>query len=337
MKIGINGLGRIGRCLVRALALYPEKYSKLELAAVNGPADILTHKHLLKYDSIHGVLNTDITVVKNTISIGNMKFQVHNAKNPTEIPWDGIDVVLECSGKFNSKALVAGHFQSNSVKKVIISAPAHDADATIVYGVNHDLVTENTDVISAASCTTNSIAPVISAIHSKFRINSAYATTIHAYTSDQNLTDGSHRDLRRGRAACLSIIPTTTGATKAIEKIIPSLKGRILGSAVRVPTANVSMTDLCITTEVNIDSIEAIHDTIIDAANKSDGVLGYSMEPLVSCDFQRSTFSSIVDFCETAIIPNGISRIVAWYDNELAFALRMLDIALLLQKYFEMP
>jgi len=329
IRIGINGLGRIGRCIVRAL--YEEKKPGIELVAVNGPATIDTHVHLLNYDSVHGRFHGDVAANGTNLSINGKTIPTSHHRDPKQIPWGklGVDVVFECTGKFNTKADAAQHLEAGA-KKVMISAPAENVDATIVYGVNNQALHKDHHVISIGSCTTNGLAPVAKVLHETVGIEAGFMTTIHSYTGDQNLVDNSHKDLRRARSAALSMIPTSTGAAKTIGLILPELKGKLDGVAIRVPTPNVSLVDLCITASRDT-SVEEINTALERAtAGPLAGVLGVSKKPLVSIDFTHTTFSSIVDLAGTKVVGKRLVRIASWYDNEWAFSNRMLDVARLL-------
>jgi glyceraldehyde 3-phosphate dehydrogenase len=327
IRIGINGLGRIGRCVLRAIYEHPEK--DIELVAVNGPADIATHVHLLKYDSVHGRFTTKLEADgDDVLRIAGKPVKLTRLKDPAQIPWGsmGVDVVLECSGKFNKRAEAAKHLEGGA-KRVLISAPAEDADSTIVYGVNNAMLKKDHQVVSVGSCTTNALAPVAKVLHEAFGIESGFMTTIHAYTGDQNLVDNSHKDLRRARSAAMSMIPTSTGAAKTIGLIIPELKGKLDGIAIRVPVPNVSLVDLSFTT-----TREASKETINDALNKAaetealKDILHISRRPLVSIDYTHTPYSSIVDITGT-YMTGKMGRVAAWYDNEWGFSCRMLDVA----------
>ncbi|QKX02960.1 type I glyceraldehyde-3-phosphate dehydrogenase [Wolbachia endosymbiont of Litomosoides sigmodontis] len=320
-RVGINGLGRIGRSVLRATHEI-EKYSEqIEVIAVNGSLSAEQHAHLIKYDSVHGKFNGDISFneSKNWISINDRKFSLYRERSPENVPWD-VDVVLECTGVFNKRVEAAKH----NAGKVIVSAPVSGADVTIVYGVNNNMLKKEHKVISAGSCTTNCLAPVVKVLHYNLGIKSGFMTTVHAYTNDQNVLDGNHRDLRRARACGLSMVPTTTGAAKAIGSVIPELKGKLGSTAIRVPVANVSMVDLKFTTNKKVTTKE-INEMFKNSAND---VLSICEEPLVSIDFVHDSHSAIVDLAGT-YVTDDICRVAAWYDNEWAFSLRMLDIALL--------
>ena len=326
IKIGINGLGRIGRCVLRAL--YESNIKDIELVAVNGPAAIATHLHLLKYDSVHGRFHGDLAVDGEHLVIDGKKIPVFHEKDPKQIPWGklGVDVVLECTGKFNKKSDAMSHIEAGA-KKAIISAPAENVDATIVYGVNNDALHKDAQVISIGSCTTNALAPIAKVLHETVGIEAGFMTTIHSYTGDQNLVDNSHKDLRRARSAALSMIPTSTGAAKTIGLILPELKGKLDGVSIRVPTPNVSLVDLCITAARDT-TVEEINGALKKAAEGAlKNILGISNEPLVSIDYTHTTYSSIADLAGTNVVGKRLVRVASWYDNEWAFSCRMLDVA----------
>ncbi|MFO0389565.1 MAG: type I glyceraldehyde-3-phosphate dehydrogenase [Alphaproteobacteria bacterium] len=326
IKVGINGFGRIGRCVARAIYENPDK--GIELVALNSPAPADTILHLLKYDSVHGRFATKSEIAGDALMIAGKKVALSHQKDPAQIKWAdmGVDVVLECSGKFNKRDEGAKHL-AGGAKRVLVSAPAENADSTIVYGVNNDALKNTHQVVSVGSCTTNALAPVAKVLHEAFGIDSGFMTTIHAYTGDQNLVDNSHKDLRRARSAAMSMIPTSTGAAKTIGLIIPELKGKLDGIAIRVPVPNVSLVDLSFTTVK-----EANKDAINDALNKAAGteslkdILHISRRPLVSIDYTHTPYSSIVDITGT-YVTGKIARVASWYDNEWAFSCRMLDVA----------
>jgi glyceraldehyde 3-phosphate dehydrogenase len=326
IKIGINGLGRIGRCVLRAIT--EEKRTDVEVVAVNGPAPVETHVHLLKYDSIHGTFRADVVGAPGRISINGKAILLTHEKDPQKLDWSGCDVVLECSGKFTKRADAAVHL-AKGAKKVLISAPSPDADATVVYGVNNAAYRKEYAVVSVGSCTTNCLAPVAKVLHDAVGIESGFMTTIHAYTGDQNLVDSSHKDMRRARAAAQSIIPSTTGAAKALGLVLPELAGKLDGTSLRVPTPNVSMVDLVFFAKKDTTKDE-IHAAIDAAANgPMKGILAVSREPLVSIDFNHTTASSTFDATSTFVTGKRCVRVAAWYDNEWAFSLRMLDMSVL--------
>ncbi len=325
IKIAINGLGRIGRLVLRAYL--EQRPNNIELVAINSPSDGNTIAHLIKYDSVHSTLNVRCEFADGKLYLDDLVLPIFHERSPEQLPWNNlnVDLVLECSGKFNSKELSAQHISAGA-KKVLVSAPCQNADATIVMGVNHSILTNDHTVISAASCTTNALAPIVKVIHEQYAIESGYMTTIHAYTGDQNLVDNSHKDLRRSRAATMSMVPTKTGAADSLKLVIPALKDKIGGSAIRVPIANVSLIDLT----VNIKQATTL-DTINNqmqkyADHQLKDILGIAPAPLVSCDFNHSSFSSIFDPFETQVINDKLLRIVSWYDNEWGFACRMLDL-----------
>ncbi len=335
IKVGINGLGRIGRCVMRAAL--EEGFDGIEIVAVNGPAAIETHLHLLKYDSVHGRFAGEVEAGETkdghetiVMSLGDRKqaMALFHTREPKDIPWGelGVDVVLECTGKFATAADCQVHLQQGA-KKVLISAPAKDECPTIVYGVNNDALESFHDVISIGSCTTNCLAPIAKVLDDTFGIEAGVMTTIHAYTGDQNLVDGSHKDLQRARAAGLSMVPTKTGAAKAIGLVLPQLQGKLTGSAIRVPTANVSLVDLTVTVK-NATSAEIVNAALMTAAKGDmEGVLAVSDEPLVSIDFCHHPASSIADLNGTQVVDGNLVRVAAWYDNEWGFSCRMLDMA----------
>ncbi len=326
IKIGINGLGRIGRCVLRAVS--EEQYNDIEVVAVNGPAENATHAHLLQYDSVHGRFPHPITHDDETIDMGKGPIKVFHTRNPEDIPWGdlGVDVVLECTGKFNTAKDCQTHLQQGA-KKVLISAPAKDECPTIVYGVNHDSIEDWHDVISVGSCTTNCLAPITKVINEQFGIERGYMTTIHAYTGDQNIVDSSHSDMRRARAAGLSMVPTKTGAAKAIGLVLPELEGKLHGTAIRVPTPNVSMVDLTVVTKGAV-SKDIVNAALIEAAaGELKGVMTTNELPLVSIDFCHNPASSIADLTQTSVVDGNLLHVAAWYDNEWGFSCRMLDIA----------
>jgi glyceraldehyde 3-phosphate dehydrogenase len=328
IKIGINGLGRIGRCVVRAWAEYARE--DIEIVAINAPAPAKRHGHLLRYDSVHGPFPGTVERTEDTLTISGNEIKLLKHKNPAEIPWGdhGVDIVLECTGIFRSKE-DAGKHLIGGAKKVLVSAPSPDPDATIVYGVNNDVLKAEDQIISVGSCTTNCLAPVAKVLNDEFGIETGFMTTIHAYTGDQNLLDGTHKDLRRARAAGLSMIPTSTGAASALSLVVPELAGKLDGTAVRVPTPNVSMVDLVFNSQKDL-SVDLVNDAI-KAASEGDmkGVLGINDEELVSTDFNHNPNSSIFDLTQTYIVGDKLCRVVSWYDNEWGFSCRMLDVAAL--------
>ncbi len=328
IRVAINGLGRIGRCVTRAI-FEDAKYSNIELVAVNGPADAQTQKHLLKYDSIHGRFSKSVEIAENFLVIDGKKVRLFGERDPKKLPWAElkIDVVFECTGAFTKYDDAYQHITSGA-KKVIISAPAkEDSVKTIVFGVNDETLTAEDKVFSVGSCTTNCLAPIAKALNDAIGIEKGFMTTIHAYTNDQNVVDNSHKDLRRARACAMSMIPTSTGAAKAIGLVLPELKGKLDGGAVRVPTANVSMVDLNFIAKKDT-TIAEVNETVKKAAaGKMKNVLQIIEEPLVSIDFNHTNFSSCFDTTQTKVIGGNLVKVASWYDNEWAFSLRMLDVA----------
>jgi len=330
VKIGINGFGRIGRCVLRAGDGNPE----LEFAAVNDLTDAKTLAHLLKYDSVHGVFNREIKATNDSIQIDGKEMKVLSIKDPTQLPWKdlGVEIVMESTGLFRNRESASKHLSAGA-KKVIISAPAKDPDITIVMGVNDDKYNPGSHhIISNASCTTNCLAPVAKVLVENFGIKKGLMTTIHSYTNDQRILDLPHKDLRRARAAGLSMIPTTTGAAVAVSFVLPELKGKLDGLAIRIPTPNVSLVDLVATLEKEVTE-EEVNGALKTAAETTlKGVLLYSEEELVSCDFNGTRYSSIVDAPNTRVIGGNMVKVLAWYDNEMGYANRMVDLALYLAK-----
>lgn len=331
IKIAITGFGRIGRNIARAL--YESQYrDRMQLVAINDVGDLETNAHLLRYDSVHGRFNEMVSVVDNDLMIGTDRVRYFSERNPAMIPWGemGVDVVLECTGHFASREKSLVHLQSGA-KKVLISAPAGKDLPTIVYGVNHHTLKSSDDIVSNASCTTNCLAPLVKPLHDAFGVKCGLMTTVHSYTSDQRLNDANHPDLRRARAAALSMIPTKTGAAAAVGLVLPELAGKLDGYAVRVPTANVSLVDLTFEAQ-NPVSVQAVNDVLLAASEgELKNILAYSNEPLVSIDFNHSPASSTVDSLETRVIGNLV-KVVAWYDNEWGFSNRMLDTACLMMQ-----
>lgn len=328
IKIGINGLGRIGRCVMRAAAM--PGFDDIEVVVANGPAPTATHKHLLAYDSVHGRFGGTIVhdEANDTLDMGRGPIQMLHTRDPQTIDWGklGVDVVMECTGVFTTAKQCQVHLERGA-KKVLLSAPAKDDCPTFVYGVNHAEVKEFMDVISIGSCTTNALAPVAKVIHDAFTIQSGYMTTIHAYTGDQNLVDGSHSDLRRARAAAMSMVPSKTGAAKAIGLVLPELEGKLNGTAIRVPTANVSLVDLTVNVKEPVVA-DVVNAALSNAANgPMKGVLAVNDDPLVSIDFCGRPESSIADLTQTKVVGSHLLHLAAWYDNEWGFSCRMLDMA----------
>ncbi|HEX9163917.1 MAG TPA: type I glyceraldehyde-3-phosphate dehydrogenase [Thermoanaerobaculia bacterium] len=325
VKVGVNGFGRIGRNVVRAALA--GKFD-IEFVAVNDLTDAATLAYLLKYDSVHGTIDNDIKTSANGLMIDGKELRVFSNPDPAEIPWGdlGVEIVVESSGRFTSKEKASRHLR-RGVEHVIISAPSKDADITVCIGVNENaLDVAKHKIISNASCTTNCLAPVAKVLHEKFRITMGIMTTIHSYTNDQVILDLPHKDLRRGRAAALSMIPTTTGAAKAVGLVLPELKGKFDGISVRVPTPNVSLVDLSFHTE-KATNAEEINNALREAANGPlKNILTYSDEQLVSIDFNGNAHSSIVDTTYTRSVDPHMHKILAWYDNEWGYSNRVLDL-----------
>ncbi len=331
IKIGINGMGRIGRMVLRSI--FEGKNKNLKINHINNRSNLETTSKLIKYDSIHGKFNENIDFDKNHLIINKNKITFSQETKIEKINWKKYDVdyVFECTGKFNSKEKLLEHLK-NGAKKVIVSAPCKDADKTIVYGVNENIITREDKIISAASCTTNCLAPVAYVLNKNFEIERGFMTTIHAFTSDQRILDNSHKDPRRARSASQSIVPTSTGASKAIGEIIPSLKGKLEGIAMRVPTPNVSLVELVFCTKKKIDIIK-INKAFEQASKKKlKNVLEVTHEKLVSIDFNHYSASAIIDASLTKVVGNKMGKISAWYDNEWGFSNRMCDIAENLKK-----
>lgn len=329
IRVAINGFGRIGRNTLRAL--YESDYrDHIQIIAINDLGNATINAHLTQFDSVHGRFNADVSAESEYLVVNGDKINTYSQRNPAQLPWAelNIDVVYECTGLFTSKAKAAAHLEAGA-KKVIISAPASDADATVVYGINHQNLTDKHQIISNASCTTNCLAPIAKPLHDAIGIESGLMTTIHAYTNDQNLSDVYHSDLYRARSATQSMIPTKTGAAAAVGLVLPELNGRLDGMAVRVPTINVSLVDLTFTASRDT-SIEEVNSIIEEAANGYlKKVLSINTLPLVSVDFNHNPASSIFDATQTRV--NGrLVKVMAWYDNEWGFSNRMLDNTLAL-------
>ncbi|MHB8170227.1 MAG: type I glyceraldehyde-3-phosphate dehydrogenase [Thermincolia bacterium] len=330
LKVGINGFGRIGRLVFRAALSNPE----LEVVAINDLTDAKTLAHLLKYDSVHGILNADVVAKDDSILVNGREIKVLAQRDPATLPWGqlGVQLVVESTGFFTKRDDAAKHLATGA-KKVIISSPGKDEDITIVMGVNEDKYDPaNHHVISNASCTTNCLAPFAKVLNDKFGIVKGLMTTVHAYTNDQQILDLPHKDLRRARAAAMSIIPTTTGAAKAVALVLPELKGKLNGFAMRVPTPNVSVVDLVV--ELKQSTTAADINAAFKAAADGElkGILGYSEELLVSKDFNGDPRSSIVDADSTMVIEGNLAKVVSWYDNEWGYSNRVVDLALFINK-----
>ena len=331
IKIGINGMGRIGRMIVRSLVESQNK--NIEIKHINNKSNSEATSLLIKYDSIHGKLNTEINSDQNHIIINKNKISFTQKTKIEDIDWKkhDVDYVFECTGKFNSKEKLNAHLK-NGAKKVIVSAPCKNADKTIVFGVNENIITKYDNIISAASCTTNCLAPIASVLHKTFEIEKGFMATIHAFTSDQRILDNSHKDPRRARSASQSIVPTSTGASKAIGEIIPSLKGKLEGVAMRVPTPNVSLVEFVFCTKKELD-IKRINTAFeLASKNKLEGIIEVTHEKLVSIDFNHHSASAIIDATLTNVVGSNMGKVSAWYDNEWGFSNRMCDIAESLHK-----
>ena len=332
LRLAISGFGRIGRMTLRAFQ--EMQRNDMEVVLINSPGPVETSAHLYEFDSVHGRAAGGITHGDDWVDIGTGRIHMSHERDPANIPHakHGVDIVLECSGKFNNRDASAGHLDAGA-KKVLVSAPCKNADQTIVYGVNHHDLTADANVVSNASCTTNCLAPIAKVLADNVGIEAGYMTTIHAYTGDQPTLDSSHKDLRRARAAAMSMIPTSTGATKAVGEVLPQLQGRMSGSAIRVPTTNVSVVDLVATTSRDT-SVDEINKLLSDAANgQMKHVLGINERPLVSIDFNHDPHSSVADLTQTSVLNNRLVRILAWYDNEWGFSCRMLDNAAAIGKF----
>ena len=325
LKVAINGFGRIGRCVLRAAV--ESGRSDIEIVAVNDLAPAEAQVHLLNFDSVHGRLREEAALDGDVLRVAGRSIRTTAIREPAELPWDGVDVALECTGLFTDRDRAAAHLDNGS-RRVLVSAPSKGADRTVVFGVNHADLADEDLVVSNASCTTNCLAPVAKALDDAFGLKTGYMTTIHAYTGDQPAHDAAHRDLYRARAAALSMIPTSTGAARAISEVLPHLKGRLEGSAIRVPTANVSLVDLSFMPK-KAAAVDEINGAVREAAAGAlEGILAYEERPLVSADFNHDAHSSIFAAPQTAVTSEGLVRVVSWYDNEWGFSNRMLDTAL---------
>ena len=331
VKVAISGFGRIGRLVLRAI--YENGRNDVEVVAINDLADLKTNAHLLKYDSVHGRFNSDVKTEGDELIIDGHRIKSLQVRDPAELPWGdmGIDIAMECSGIFTKRDAAAKHLTAGA-KKVLISAPGTDEDITVVYGVNHDALTPEHKIVSNASCTTNCLAPVAYVLNNAIGIEHGFMTTIHSYTGDQRILDTMHKDLHRARAAALAMVPTSTGAARAVGKVLPELKGKLDGVAMRVPTPNVSVVDLKFVAK-RATTVEEIQTLIKDASesNQLKGILGCYDEPLVSIDFNHDPHSSIFALNEAKVIDGTLVRIMSWYDNEWGFASRMADTAVKMQ------
>jgi glyceraldehyde 3-phosphate dehydrogenase len=332
VRVAINGFGRIGRNIVRAI--FESGRKDINVVAVNDLGPVETNAHLLRYDSVHGRFPHEVTVSGDTISVGSEKFKVTAIKDPAQLPWKelGIDIALECTGIFTSKEKASAHLTAGA-KRVLVSAPADNADLTVVYGVNHDKLSKDHIVVSNASCTTNCLAPVAKVLHDAVGIDKGFMTTIHAYTGDQPTLDTMHKDLYRARAAAMSMIPTSTGAAKAVGLVLPELKGKLDGVSIRVPTPNVSVIDFKFVAK-KATSVEEINSAIKRAAEQQlKGILGFTNDPNVSIDFNHNANSATFHMDQTKVMDGTLVRVLAWYDNEWGFSNRMADTAVAFGKH----
>ncbi len=329
VKVAINGFGRIGRNVLRGII--ESGRTDIEVVAINDLGPVETNAHLLRFDSVHGRFPATVTTGPDWIDVGRGPMRVTAMKNPAELPWGDVDVVMECTGIFTSKEKCAPHLENGS-KRVLISAPGDGADKTIVYGVNHGTLTKDDIVVSNASCTTNCLSPVAQVLHSAIGITRGFMTTIHSYTGDQPTLDTMHKDLYRARAAALSMIPTSTGAAKAVGLVLPELKGKLDGVAIRVPTPNVSVVDLVFEASraTTVDEVNAAIRSAADGRLK--GILGYTDQPNVSSDFNHDPHSSVFHMDQTKVMDGTMVRILSWYDNEWGFSNRMADTAVAMGK-----
>jgi glyceraldehyde 3-phosphate dehydrogenase len=330
VKVAINGFGRIGRNVLRAII--ESGRTDIEVVAINDLGPVETNAHLLRYDSVHGRFPGTVKTTETTIDAGRGPIEVTAIRNPAELPWGHVDIVMECTGIFTSKEKCQAHLENGS-KRVLISAPGDGADKTIVFGVNDKTLTKDDIVVSNASCTTNCLSPVAKVLNDEIGIVKGFMTTIHSYTGDQPTLDTMHKDLYRARAAAMSMIPTSTGAAKAVGLVLPELKGKLDGVAIRVPTPNVSVVDLTFEA-ARPTSVEEINESIRAAAKgKLKGILGYTDEKLVSIDFNHDPHSSIFHMDQTKVMEGTMCRILTWYDNEWGFSNRMSDTAVAMGKF----
>lgn len=331
VRVAINGFGRIGRNILRAI--YESGRKDIEVVAINDLGPVETNAHLLRYDSVHGRFPHEVKVDGDTISIGGGSIKVTAIKDPSQLPWKelNVDIALECTGIFTTREKASAHLAAGA-KRVIVSAPADGADLTVVYGVNHDKLSSDHIVISNASCTTNCLAPVAMVLNDAFGIEKGFMTTIHAYTGDQPTLDTMHKDLYRARAAAMSMIPTSTGAAKAVGLVLPELKGKLDGVSIRVPTPNVSVIDFKFVAKKTV-TVEEVNAALVAAANGPlKGILAYTDEPLVSIDLNHNPASSTFALDQTKVIEGNLVRVMSWYDNEWGFSNRMADTAVALAK-----
>jgi glyceraldehyde 3-phosphate dehydrogenase len=327
VRVAINGFGRIGRNVLRAII--ESGRTDIEVVALNDLGPVETNAHLIRYDSVHGRFPGEVKVKGDTIDVGRGPMKVHAVRNPAELPWkeEGVDIALECTGLFTSKEKASAHLEAGA-KRVLVSAPADGADLTVVYGVNDDKITSKDKVISNASCTTNCLAPVAKVLHEAFGIEKGLMTTVHSYTGDQPTLDTMHKDLYRARAAAMSMIPTSTGAAKAVGLVLPELKGKLDGVSIRVPTPNVSVIDFKFVSKRNV-TVEEVNDALVAAASKGPlkGILAYTEDKLVSIDLNHNPASSTFALDQTKVIEGNLVRVMSWYDNEWGFSNRMADVA----------
>ncbi len=329
VKVAINGFGRIGRNILRAIV--ESGRTDIEVVAINDLGPVETNAHLLRFDSVHGRFPATVTTTETTIDVGRGPIQVTAIRNPADLPWSHVDVVMECTGIFTSKEACQAHLDNGS-SRVLISAPGKDADKTIVYGVNDRMLTADDIIVSNASCTTNCLSPVAKVLNDAIGITKGFMTTIHSYTGDQPTLDTMHKDLYRARAAALSMIPTSTGAAKAVGLVLPELNGKLDGVAIRVPTPNVSVVDLTFEAS-RATTVEEVNAAIIAAADGPlKGILGYTDLPMVSSDFNHDPHSSIFHLDQTKVLDGNMVRILTWYDNEWGFSNRMSDTAVAMGK-----
>lgn len=330
VKVAINGFGRIGRNILRAIV--ESGRTDIEVIAINDLGPVETNAHLLRFDSVHGRFPGEVKTTENTIDVGRGPIAVTAIRNPADLPWADVDIVMECTGIFSAKEKALVHLE-NGASRVLVSAPSAGADKTIVYGVNHDTLDANDRVVSNASCTTNCLSPVVKVLNDTIGLNHGFMTTIHSYTGDQPTLDTMHGDLYRGRAAAMSMIPTSTGAAKAVGLVLPELNGKLDGVSIRVPTPNVSVVDL---------TFEAARDTTVEEVNAAiraaadgplKGILGYTDAPNVSIDFNHDSHSSIFHMDQTKVVAGNMVRILTWYDNEWGFSNRMSDTAVAMAKF----
>ena len=333
-RIALNGFGRIGRGVLRAMLERNE--TELEVVAINDLARPANLAHLLKYDSVHGRLNAQVSAEDDALVVNGHRIRVTAERDPANLPWEDVDIVFECTGKFTQREQAERHLQ-NGARRVLISAPGKGADRTVVYGVNHSQLAPDDVIVSNASCTTNCLAPLAMVLDREFGIVTGYMTTIHAYTGDQPAHDSDHRDPYRARAAALSMVPTSTGAARALSQVLPQLEGRIEGSAVRVPTPNVSMVELCFMPRKHTTAAEINAAMKAAAQGELAGILSYEPDPMVSIDFNHDPHSSCFAPAQTRVTGGSMVRVVSWYDNEWGFANRMIDTGKVMAELLEMP